>query len=172
MNAQHFFYFRHEIQGRASGKVHLVNEGQHGNAAKTAHFKQLAGLRLDPLRGVDHHDRAIGRRERPVGIFAKVLMARRIQDVDHGILIRKLHGRGGDGDAALLLHFHPIRRGQFSVFAGPHHAGGADHPGVEQEFFGQRGFTRVRMADDGKGPPLARLGPNFVLELKCGHINF
>jgi hypothetical protein len=28
------------------------------------------------------------------------------------------------------------------------------------------------MADDGKGPALPRLGPNFVFELESGHITF
>ena len=91
MNAQHVFHLCHQIKRSPSGQIHLINEGQHRNLSKTADLKQFSCLCLDAFGRIDHHDGAIGSRERPVGIFAKVLMARRIQYVDHSLFIRELH---------------------------------------------------------------------------------
>src|SRR5262249_25503902 len=63
--------------------VHLVDEGEDGYVAQPADLEQLAGARLDALGGVDHHDGGIDRGERAVGVLGEVLVAGRIQQVEH-----------------------------------------------------------------------------------------
>src|SRR3546814_6696137 len=44
-------------------------------------LEQLARLLLDALGAVDHHHRGVHRRQGSVGVFAEVLVARRVQQV-------------------------------------------------------------------------------------------
>ena len=39
------------------------------NVADAADLQQLTRLGFNALRGIDDHDRAVGGRERPVGVF-------------------------------------------------------------------------------------------------------
>ena len=131
--------------------VHLVDEGEDGDMAQGAHAEQLARLRLDALRAVDDHDRAVRRHERAVGILGEVLMARSVENVDAVAAMLELHDGGGHGDAALLFDLHPVggrRAGALALDL----AGLRDGPAVEQELFGQRGLTGVGVRNDGKGP--------------------
>ena len=48
-----------------------------------------------------------------------------------------------------------------------------DHPGIEKKLFRQRGFTGIRVADDGKGAPLlAGLFDSFFLRHKLYKLEF
>ena len=49
--------------------VHLVNKGKDGHAAHRADLKQLAGLCLDALGGVNDHHRRVSRHQRAVGVL-------------------------------------------------------------------------------------------------------
>ena len=89
--------------------VHLVDEGDDRHVAQAADLEQLAGPRLDALGGVDHHDRRIDRGQGAVGVLAEILVARRVQQIEHRAAILEMHHRGGDRDAALLLDLHPVR---------------------------------------------------------------
>jgi hypothetical protein len=59
--------------------IHLVDEGDNGNVAQPADLEQLTCARLDPLGRIDHHHRGINRRQRPIRILRKILMARRVE---------------------------------------------------------------------------------------------
>ena len=77
-------------------------------------------------------------------------MAGGVQDVDAEAAVLELHDGAGDGDAPLALDLHPVggsRPGPLALDL----AGLGNGPAVEEEFFGQRGFPRVRVGDDGKG---------------------
>ena len=93
---QRLFDFVQQIEGIAALAVHLVDEGDDGNVAQTADLEQLAGPRLDALGGVDHHHGGVDRRQRAIGVFGKVLMARRVQQVEHQALVFERHHRGDD----------------------------------------------------------------------------
>ena len=82
-------------------------------------------------------------------------MARRIEDVDAEALILELHDGGGDGNAALLFDLHPVGGGGAGIFLTLDHACLGDGAAVEQELFGQGGFTGVGVRNDGKGTPPA-----------------
>jgi hypothetical protein len=62
--------------------VHLVDEGDDRNVAQPADLEQLQRPGLDALGGVDHHHRRVHRRQRPVGVVGKVLVARRVEQVE------------------------------------------------------------------------------------------
>ena len=114
--------------------------------------EELAGLGLHALGAVDDHDGAVRRHEGAVGILGEVLVAGGVQDVDAVAIVLELHDGAGDGDAALLLDLHPVRRGGFRPLA-LDLAGLGDGSAVEQELFRESGLTGVRVGDDGKGPP-------------------
>ncbi len=88
--------------------------------------------------------------EHAVGVLGEVFVTGRVAQVDAVTGVIELQHRRADRDAALLLQFHPVRRGGALVFARGHRAGELHRAAVEQEFFRQRGFSRVWMRDDGK----------------------
>ena len=90
--------------------------------------------------------------------------AKGVEDVDVVAVELKLHGGRGDGDAALLLDFHPVGGGVFIALAGLDAASGADGARVQQQLLGHRRLTGVRVGDDGKRPAAG----DFALE-RAGH---
>ena len=118
-----------------------------------AHLEQLARLSLDAVGGVDDHHHAVGRDERPVGVLAEILVARRVDERHAAALQLELQRRGRDGDAALLLDLHPVRRRVPPRLAAADGAGQFDRAGVEQQLLGQRRLARVGVRDDGEGAP-------------------
>ncbi len=53
---------------------------------------------LDALRRVDHHDGGIDGRERAIGVFREVFVARCVEQVEHKVLELEGHHRGHDGN--------------------------------------------------------------------------
>ena len=150
-DAQLLFDLIQQIEGVVGVPVHFIDKGKDRDLSHHADLEQLSGLRLHALGGVDHHDRGIRRHQRPVGILGKVLMARRIQDVDAVSVIFKLENGGGDGNSSLLLDLHPVAHRMAGGCLSLHASRQVDRSAVKQELFGQRGFSRVRMGNDGKG---------------------
>ena len=136
---------------RVAGRlIHLVDEGQDRDPALAADLEQLHRLRLDALGAVEHHDRAIHRHEGAVGVFAEVLVARRVEQVDALTVELELERGRGDRNAALLLHLHPVRDGVALGPAASDRPGQLDGSGVQQQLLGQRGLAGVRVRNDGK----------------------
>ncbi len=61
--------------GGLEGPVELVHEGENRDAALAANFKKLAGLGLDALGGIDHHDGGIDGGKHTIGVFREILVA-------------------------------------------------------------------------------------------------
>ena len=129
-----------------------------GNVAQAADLEQLARPRLDALGGIDHHDGGVDRGQRAVGVFGKVLVARRVQQVEHQALEFEGHHRGDDGNAALALDLHPVGTGVAAFALGLDLAGEIDGAAEQQQFLGQRGLAGVGMRDDRKRAPARDLG--------------
>src|SRR3546814_5265849 len=55
----------------------LVDESDDRHRTQAAHLEQFQRLRLDALRGVDHHHRAVDCGEGAIGILAEILVPRR-----------------------------------------------------------------------------------------------
>ncbi len=152
-DAQHPLQFVHEFERIFHGPVALVHEREDRHAALAADLEELARLRLDALRGVNHHHHRVHRREHAIGVLGKILVAGRVQQIDAVAVVVKLQHGGADGNAALFFQFHPVARRRALVFARRHRAGQLHRPAVQQELLRQRGFTRVRMRDDGERAP-------------------
>jgi hypothetical protein len=147
-NSQDVFDLFHQIEGVAGFAVEFVDEGEDGDVAQGAHLEQLDGLGLDALGAVDDHDHRVGRHERAVGVFRKVLVAGGVKDVDAFALVGELQHRRGDRNAAFGLDVHPVGHGVLRGALALHGAGGLDAARVEQELFGQGRFAGVGVRDD------------------------
>ena len=146
----------HRVLGLA---VQLVDEGDDRNVAQAADLEQLQRLRLDALGGVQHHDGAVGGGQGAIGVFREILVARRVQQVEHLAVVLERHDRGGDGDAALLLDLHPVRTRAPVLAARAHGARRADGAARQQDMLGQGRLAGVGVSDDGEGaPPRSLLG--------------
>ena len=156
-DAKHLFQLLHQREGVFRRAVHFVHERENRDVAHPADLEQLDGLRLNALRRVNQHDGCVRRNQHAVGVLREVLMARCVQNVDAEAVKLKLHCGGCDRDAALLLDVHPVGRGVLIAFARLDAARRADCAAVQQQLFGQRGFARVRVRDDGKGSPFFHL---------------
>ena len=147
-----------DLKGVAGLAVHLVAEGQDRQVAQPADLEELAGLALDALGAVDHHDRGVDRGQRAVGVLGEVGVAGGVDEVEPPVAEREGHRRGGDGDAALLLHLHEVGAGAPRLALGAHLAGHLDGAAVEQELLGQRGLAGVGVRDDREGAAPGDLG--------------
>ena len=137
--------------------VHLIDEGDDGDVAQTADLEQLQGLRLDALGGIQHHDGGIGSGQGAVGVFRKVFVARRVEQIEHQPFMVEGHDAGRDRNAALALDLHPVGAGAPLLAARTHGTGGSDGPASQQQVLGQGGLAGVRVRDDGEGPPTGGL---------------
>ena len=154
----------HQRQRLLHFAVHLVDEGDDGRVAQAADFEQLDGLRLDALGGVDHHHRRIHRGQHAVGVFRKVLVAGRIEQVDDAIAVFHLHHARCHRDAALLLDLHPVGGGMAAGLARLDRARDLDRAREQQQLLGQRGLARVGVRNDREGAAAAHLAGEG-----CGH---
>ena len=100
------------------------------------------GLRHRAFGGVDQHDGAVDHVEDALHLAAEIGVARRVDDVDAGILPHHRGRLGEDGDAALFFQVAGIHGalGDALVFA--------DRAGLLEERVDQRGFAMVDMRDD------------------------
>ena len=146
LDAEDFFNVLHQLKRVAGLAVHLVDEGEDRDVAQRADLEQLDGLGLNALGGVRRHQGA-------VGILTEVLVAGRVQNVDALALIVELQNRRGNGNTALLFNVHPVGHRMLGALLALDRTRGLDGPTVEQEFFGECGFTGVRVRDDRKCAP-------------------
>ena len=119
-DAEHALQFVEKRDRIFRRPIALVHEGENRNAAPLAHFKELARLRLDALTCVDDHDRGVDGGEHAIGVFAEILVARRIEEIDAVAVVVELQNRRRNRDAALLLELHPVRRRRALIAACRH----------------------------------------------------
>ena len=139
--------------------------------AHRANAEELARLRLNTLRRVDHHHRGVRRHQRAVGILREVLVSGRIENVDTKIVIFKLHHRRGDGNAALFFKRHPVGGGVVVACLTLNATRGLNRAAVQQQLLGQRGFARIGVRDDRKGTPPLDLSFKFAHNWLPFHIS-
>ena len=82
-----------------------------------------------------------------------VLVGGRVQNVDALALIVELQNRRGNGNTALLFNVHPVGHRMLGALLAFDRTCGLDGPTVEQELFGECGFTGVGVRDDRKCAP-------------------
>ena len=152
-DAEDFFNVLHQLKRVAGLAVHLVDEGEDRDVAQRADLEQLDGLGLNALGGVNDHDGGVRRHQGAVGILTEVLVAGRVQNVDALALIVELQtdevteiprcfSMSIQSDTACLALCLPLT--EPAVWMAPT---------VEQELFGECGFTGVWVRDDRKCAP-------------------
>ena len=144
------------IGSRLSRSILLMNVRSECRAG--GNLEQLAGPGLDPLGGVDHHDRGIHRGERAVGVLGEILVARRIEQVEHAPGVFERHHRGHHGNAAVALDAHPVRARAAALALGAHVAGELDGAAGAQQVFRQCGLAGIGVGDDREGAAAGYFG--------------
>ena len=152
-----------QLEWIARRLIELVDERQHRQPARAADVEQLQRLRFDALRRVEDHDDAVDGEERAVGVLAEILVAGRIEQRDVVPFELELERRRADGDAALLLHLHPVGDGVPLCFAAANGPRQLDGAGIEQQLLGECGLAGVGVRDDRKGAPARDLRRKDVL---------
>ena len=116
----------------------------------TAHFHELACLGFYPLRTIDYNDYRVYSGQGTVGIFRKVLVTRRIEDIDFIVVVIELHHGGCYRDTTLLFDVHPVGCRCLLDFVALYGTCHLNLTTEQQEFFSQRGLTGIRMRDNRK----------------------
>ena len=80
-------------------------------------------------------------------------MAGGVQNVYALAAVIELQHAAGNGNSALLFDLHPVADGVPGVLLALDAARLLNGPTVQQQLFGEGGFTGVGVADDGKRPP-------------------
>ncbi|MCY1218841.1 hypothetical protein D9M72_307930 [compost metagenome] len=158
LDLQHRFDLVEQFDGVADVTVQLVDEADDGRVAQAADVHQGNGARLDALAAVKDHQRRVHRGQGAVGVFGEVFVAGGVEQVDHVLAVGELHHRGGDGDAALLFHLHPVGGGMTVGFTRLHGTGHGDGLAHQQQLFGDGGLTGVGVGNDGEGAAFRDFG--------------
>ena len=134
-----------------AGAVELVDEAEARHAVAVGLAPDRLGLGLDAGHAVEDDDRAVEHAQAALDLDGEVHVPGRIDDVDAMIAPEAGRGRGGDGDAALLLLGHPVHRGRALM----HLADLVDLLRVEEDALGDGGLAGVDVRDDADVPRLA-----------------
>ena len=143
-----------QIEDRATVEIHLVDERDNRRVPHPADFHQLDRLLFDTVHAIDQNKRGIDRGERTISVFAKVLVPRRIDQVEPATFKRKIQHGTRNGNSAFLFDLHPVADRVAAVRLRADMPRFADDLSIPEKFFGNRGFSRIRVADNGKGSPL------------------
>ena len=126
-----------------------------------AHVEQLARLIFNAVGGIDDHHDTVGGDEGPIGVLAEIVVPGRVDERHATALQLEFESSRRNGDAALLLELHPVRRGMATGVTSPDGPREFDSAGVEQKLFCQRGLARVGVRDDREGAPPGNLALEF-----------
>src|SRR6266704_1453654 len=141
--------------------VHLVDKGKPRHAILIGLPPHRLRLRLYTGNRVENGHCAIEHTQRSLHLHGEIHMPRRINDIDPVRLAEAFPAgrrrRGGNGNAAFALLFHPVHRGgafiDFADFVG--------HTGVKEDAFGGRRFAGVDMRHDADIARVPELCPCF-----------
>ena len=139
--------------GSRAGRSSLFMKVKIGTPRRLQTSNKLARLGLDAFARVDDHDGGVHGGEHAVGVLGEILVARGVEEVDAVARVIELQHSRGYADAALFFEFHPVARRRALFAAGRDAPGELHRAAVKQEFLGERGLARVRVADDGERTP-------------------
>lgn len=159
---QLLFHLVEDLEGIAAFAIHLVDEGDDRDIAHAADFEELQRARLDALGGIDDHDGGVDGGQRAIGVVGEILVTRRVEDVEDIVVIFEGHHRGDDGDAAFALDLHPVGARLHAILLRLDFAGKLNGAAEQQQLFGERRLTRVRVGDNSECAAAGdRLGETF-----------
>ena len=152
-DVEHLLDFVHQLDRIPALTIELVDKGHDWRGSQPAHIHELLGAGLYALGHIDDHQGGIHCCQGAIGVLGEVLVPRRVQQVHDPVAIRELHDRGGDRDATLLLHCHPVRGGMTRSFAPLHGSSQLNGTAEQQQLFGQRGLAGIWVRDNREGTP-------------------
>ena len=152
-----------QFQRLTAGTVELVEERDDRQVAATTHLEQLQCLWLHALGHVEHHDHRVHGRQYSIRVLREISVTGRVEQVEHVTSVRELQHGGTDGNTALLLQLHPVRRSRATTTTSLHRPGLLQGAAVEKELFREGGLAGIGMADDGERASSGRLHQDVVL---------
>ena len=140
-----FDLLRHRV-GLGGNEVDLVHDRDDLQVVFHGQVQVSQRLRLDPLRGVHHQDRALARLQRPADLVRKVHVAGCIDQVQLILVpvrcgVTHAHRRRLDRHAFLALEIHGVQHLR-------HHIPLGDRAGCLQQAIRQGRFAVVNMGDN------------------------
>ena len=138
--------------------VNFVDEGDNRKLSHAGNFKEFECLGFDPLGTIKKHDHRIHGLKGAKGVFAEILVARRIKNIECMVPVVKDQGTACHADPTLSLDFHPVAcrvSGGFSGLDGPRQVDGS---AIKKKLLRQGCLSSIGMADDGKGSTLGNFG--------------
>ena len=160
LDFQHRFNLIQQVQNGTTIQIHLIDKRNDGRMAHPADFHQLDRLLFHAVHAVNQNQRGIDGGKRPIGVFAKVLVPRRIDQIEPAIFKRKIQNRTRNGNSAVLFDFHPVADRIAAIRLGADMARFSNHFPEPQEFFGNGRLAGIRMADNGKSTSFGNFGMN------------
>src|SRR5690606_2186764 len=140
-----------DLEEVGAGAVHLVDEGQARLLVLVGLAPDGFGLGLHATHGAVHHAGAVEHAHGALHLDGEVHVTGGVDDVEAVLGVGQVHalpeaghGRGRDGDAALLLLLHPVGGGGAVV----HLAQLVVHTRVEQDALGGGGLAGVDVGGD------------------------
>ncbi len=127
-----------------AGAIHLVDEADARHVVAVGLPPHRLRLRLDAGHAVKYDNAAVQHAQAALHFGGEIHVAGRVNDVDLVIAPACRDRRRGDGDTALALLFHVVRRRRAFV----HLADPMNHAGVVQHALGGRRLAGVNMRDD------------------------
>ena len=128
--------------------VEFIDEYDNRSFTHFAHADEFFGLLLYPFRHVDNHNGTIHRRQSPIGIFRKILVTRRIQNINFAPAILKPHHGSRHRDTPLPFDFHKIGGRSFLDFIRLYRPGRLYRPAKQQQLFRQSRLARIGVRDN------------------------
>jgi hypothetical protein len=129
-----------------SDPVDLVDKDQKRDLQALEAADKDSSLRLDALDSRDDEDGPVENAERTLDLSDEIGVAGGVDQIDQRVGDRERDDGGTDRDAALTLEGVGVRLGVASADA----ADVVADPGLEEQPFGQCGFTGIDMRDDAK----------------------
>ncbi len=124
--------------------VHLIDEANPGNLVLVGLAPHRLRLRLHAGDRVEAGNRAIENAQRALHLGREVHVARRVDNVDAGVLPGAGGGGGGNRNAALLLLLHPVHGRSALV----HLADTVRDARIEEDALGRRRLAGVNVRHD------------------------
>ncbi len=107
-DAEHFFELVNQCKRVECRSVALVHKCEYRDVPPSADLKQLLRLAFDTFARVNHHHYAVHRSEHAVRVLRKILVTRRVEQVDFVAAVIELQYRRADGNAPFPFKLHPV----------------------------------------------------------------
>src|SRR5690606_10456077 len=148
---QFLLYFIHQIESIVSFSIEFVDENNHRDVSHTTNFNEFFGLLFYPFGNVYYYDYAIYGCKGTIGIFCKILVPRRIENIDFFSFIIECQNRCGYRNPSLSFDFHKVRSGSFFDFVALYSSCLLNRSSKKQQFFSKSRLSGIGVSNNPKG---------------------